>query len=238
MLSQPVIGAPGSTYSKVPLTRAFSFVQAVRCKRLATLRFDRLEIPHMASQHRCFRGGDRPAGALVGARCCRDGLRPCSPNDRLVQDRRVRTIGGMQPWVCEHNRRSPLRVAGRAGVVVATVLAAAVPASSALAVVRWFHSPTRNIQCEVSGGRPRGVYAYCVTFRTPKHVVLRANGRMATCFGIRCLSNGPENAFTLRYGRSTNVGPFRCTSRVTGMRCVVRRTGRGFLISRASLRRF
>lgn len=137
----------------------------------------------------------------------------------------------------EHNRRTPVSVATRAGVVLATVLAVAVPASSALAVVRWFHSPTRNIECEVSAGT-RGTYAFCQTARRPKSVTLRASGRMTTCIGIRCLGNGPEDAFTLRYGRSTNVGPFRCTSRVTGMRCVVRRTGRGFLISAASLRRF
>lgn len=138
----------------------------------------------------------------------------------------------------EHSRRTPVRRASRAGIVAATVIAVAIPASSALAVVRWFHSPTRNIQCEVASARSRGTYAYCQTFRKPKSVTLKATGRMTTCTGNRCLGNGPENAFTLRYGRSTTVGPFRCTSRVNGMRCDVRRTGRGFLISQAGLRRF
>jgi hypothetical protein len=98
----------------------------------------------------------------------------------------------------EHTRRTPVRLASRAGIVAATVIAVAVPASSALAGVRWFHSPTRNIQCEVSSGRPRGTYAYCQTFRRPRSVTLRATGRMTTCTGNRCLGNGPENAFTLR----------------------------------------
>jgi hypothetical protein len=55
--------------------------------------------------------------------------------------------------------------------------------------------------------------------------------------GLPCLGNEPENAFTLRYGRSIRVGPFRCTSRTDGIRCVVIRTGRGFLINRAGVTR-
>jgi hypothetical protein len=53
-----------------------------------------------------------------------------------------------------------------------------------------------------------------------------------------CLGNEPNDAFTLRYGRSVRLGPFRCTSLRVGMRCVFVRTGHGFLISRESLKRF
>jgi hypothetical protein len=110
--------------------------------------------------------------------------------------------------------------------------AVAVCASSAEAAVRWFHSPSGNISCEVSTGNTRGPYAYCAIGQKPKTVELRASGRMTICNGIGCLSNAPENAFTLAYGRSTSLGPFRCTSLVKGMRCVVTRSGHGFLISR------
>jgi hypothetical protein len=44
--------------------------------------------------------------------------------------------------------------------------------------------------------------------------------------------------FTLSYGRSVTVGPFRCSSLKTGMRCVVRKTDRGFLIARSGIKRF
>ena len=110
-------------------------------------------------------------------------------------------------------------------------------AVAAVATVSWFHSPSGNIQCEVAAADLRGTYAYCQTFVRPRSVRLSASGRMRVCTGTGCLGNGPENAFTLRYGRSVHVGPFRCTSLVSGMRCVVARTGRGFQISRETLTR-
>ena len=126
----------------------------------------------------------------------------------------------------------------RAALFTAVVVAAAVSATAARAAVRSFHSPTGNIECEVAATDVRGTYAYCQTFRSPKSIRLAASGRMKVCTGTRCLGNGPEDAFTLRYGRSVDLGPFRCTSRTTGMRCVVRRSGHGFLISRDRLVRF
>jgi hypothetical protein len=104
--------------------------------------------------------------------------------------------------------------------------------------VRWFHSPSGNIQCEVSAHDERGTYAYCQSFEPARSVMLRRGGGMKVCRGEACLGNGPENAFTLGYGRSVRVGPFRCTSLERGMRCKIVRTGRGFLISRQALKRF
>jgi hypothetical protein len=104
-------------------------------------------------------------------------------------------------------------------------------AHGALAGTMWFHSPSGNISCEVSPGGTRGRHAYCQTVHPPASALLRANSSVHTCHGQRCLGNGPENAFTLRYGRSVLVGPFHCTSsRDNGMRCVGRQTGRGFVI--------
>jgi len=100
------------------------------------------------------------------------------------------------------------------------------------ATVRWFHSPSGNIECEV-----RSTYAFCQTWKPARSVELRAGARLERCSGVRCLGNGPSNATTLGYGRSVVVGPFRCTSLTTGMRCLVRSTGHGFLLSRAGVAR-
>src|SRR5688500_6054265 len=42
----------------------------------------------------------------------------------------------------------------------------------------------------------------------------------------------------LAYGDAETLGRFRCLSRRVGMRCVNRRNGHGFLLSRERLRRF
>jgi uncharacterized protein DUF6636 len=111
-------------------------------------------------------------------------------------------------------------------------------ASSAGAAVRWFHSPSGNIECEVAGADARGTYAYCQTFTPMRSVKLSGDGTMRVCSGVRCLGNGPENATTLDYGGSIRVGPFRCVSRASGIRCVIVRSGHGFVISRQGLTGF
>jgi hypothetical protein len=124
--------------------------------------------------------------------------------------------------------------------VAATALAiclALSAADSSSAAVRWFHSPTGNIQCQVSAHDTRGTAAYCQTFKPGRSVTLSASGALKTCHGAGCLGNGPEDAFTLKYGRSVTVGPFRCTSLQSGMRCVVKASGRGFLLSRKGVKR-
>jgi len=63
------------------------------------------------------------------------------------------------------------------------------------------------------------------------------SGKVKTCRGVKCVGNGPEDASTLKYGKSITVGPFRCTSLERGMRCVVARTGRGFELSKQGVRR-
>jgi hypothetical protein len=103
--------------------------------------------------------------------------------------------------------------------------------------VRWFHSPSGNIQCQVSANDLRGTAAFCQTFEPSRTATLHRNGRTTLC-GARCVGNGPENAFTLRYGHSVVVGPFRCTSLKSGMKCVVRSSGHGFKISKQSIKRF
>jgi hypothetical protein len=42
----------------------------------------------------------------------------------------------------------------------------------------------------------------------------------------------------LRYGRTLRVGFYRCTSRATGLTCISRRSGHGFVLSNTRQRRF
>jgi hypothetical protein len=42
----------------------------------------------------------------------------------------------------------------------------------------------------------------------------------------------------LRYGQTLRVGFYRCTSRATGLTCISRRSGHGFVLSNTRQRRF
>jgi hypothetical protein len=122
-------------------------------------------------------------------------------------------------------------------VLTAPVLAATGRAGEQ--AVRWFHSPSGNIECEVAFADPRGAYAYCQTFSPLQTATLRRNGRTAVCSSRACpVGNGPEGSPALAYGRSIRVGLFRCSSSRSGIRCVVVTSGHGFTISREGIRTF
>jgi hypothetical protein len=61
------------------------------------------------------------------------------------------------------------------------------------------------------------------------------SGRVVACHGLKCVGNAPEGARTLHYGHSISAGPFRCTAHRSGVRCVVRKLGYGFKLSRRGL---
>ena len=121
-------------------------------------------------------------------------------------------------------------------IVLAVVAAASMIAGNAAAIpsaVRFFHSPTGNIQCEFASHDSRGTYAYCQTFEPRQTAILTANGRTSICVGPTCsVGDGPEDATVLPHGLSIRVGIFRCTSAVTGISCFVIASGRGFRIAR------
>jgi hypothetical protein len=106
---------------------------------------------------------------------------------------------------------------------------------------RVFRSPSGNIRCSLSD--VRGAHVNCWSVESPKRVQMDAGGRLTICRGrIPCLESGcgcvegfdfPK----LAYGRSIAFAPFRCTSLMSGVRCTVTSSGRGFLISRAALTR-
>jgi len=111
-------------------------------------------------------------------------------------------------------------------------------ASPALAEVKSFYSPSKNISCEVSSGGERGAYAFCQSLQKPRSVTLSEQGTLEVCDGTKCLGDGPEDAFELGYGKSVKVGNFECTSKKAGMRCSVSPSGHGFELSRDALHRF
>jgi hypothetical protein len=101
----------------------------------------------------------------------------------------------------------------------------------------FFFAPGVTTSCELDLAMPRvGTSAYCQTYPHAESVVLHANGKLTVCHGIKCIGNPPDGVPTLTYGAWLDNGPIRCTSLESGVRCVVRKTGKGFLISPASIR--
>ena len=102
--------------------------------------------------------------------------------------------------------------------------------------VSEFYAPSRNISCEIDDattGNPRAS-VLCETFTPAQSVTMVADGSLQTCTGAQCESNPGLGTPVLSYGDSTGVGPFTCTSTVTGMVCTAI-GGRGFSISRSGI---
>jgi hypothetical protein len=100
---------------------------------------------------------------------------------------------------------------------------------------RFFVSPSGNISCEIDLFSAANRTAYCQTVSPAASITLFPDGHVKKCVGVRCLGNAPEGVRALAYGASTALGPFRCTSLTTGVRCVVSRSRHGFLINRSGV---
>jgi hypothetical protein len=93
-------------------------------------------------------------------------------------------------------------------------------------------------QCAIYDGYAGLAEAFCTSFppREGKATV-HADGSVVLCRALKgtantCLvGNVGEGAPTLGYGRHVSVGRFRCTVFHSGVRCVVRATGKGFVFS-------
>lgn len=141
-------------------------------------------------------------------------------------------------------RRLPL-LTGLA-VVVGLLLPATAPAKD---VLRLFRTPSGNIGClyaKTAGSRPE--------LRCDLAQVAHPAPKPASCefdwghaFGVStrgrahrlCVSDSAMDpgAPVLRYGRTRRFGPFSCTSKTTGLRCVAP-SGHGFKLSRAQQKLF
>ena len=121
------------------------------------------------------------------------------------------------------------------------LLATAAPAQA----ITFFNSPSGNIGCVIgkTGARcdirerswhPPPKPSWChLDWGQGLSIAKRGRGRYV-CAGDTTL--GGHQA--LGYGRSIQRGRFRCASRTSGIRCVNRRNGHGFKLSRQQRRRF
>jgi hypothetical protein len=132
--------------------------------------------------------------------------------------------------------------------VVGVVLGAALlcgAASGSISGQRFFFTPGPNgASCEVDVGIRGLPNAASCLIGPPKlsaahaiSVTLFPSGTVRVCHGLRCIGNAPEHTPTLLYGRSVSLGPFRCTSLRSGVRCLVVKLERGFLLGRHGVRR-
>ncbi len=121
-------------------------------------------------------------------------------------------------------------------ILLLALVALACTASLAQAAghARFFLSPSHNISCEIDVGQV-GIpdQAYCQTMQPPASATLSVSGKARRCHGTGCIGNPPEHDPTLAYGRSVSLGPFRCTSRSSGVTCADR--GGRFTISRSGI---
>ncbi|HEY4348469.1 MAG TPA: hypothetical protein VGM80_12845 [Gaiellaceae bacterium] len=125
-------------------------------------------------------------------------------------------------------------------LLLAVVAAGAVTLGGAAAKgsQHFFFGPGTSTSCEMDVGMPKiGTDVYCQTYPHAESVTLSAKGTITLCHGIKCIGNPPDQVPTLVYGNWLAYGPFRCTSLRAGVKCVITRTGRGFLISPTSIKR-
>jgi hypothetical protein len=105
-----------------------------------------------------------------------------------------------------------------------------------------FYTPSGNIACEMidNGASQSGVG--CIMQSPPAIARLAASGHISICQhqGLRCTGNlGDDPSIPngkLRYGSSKRVGRFRCRSAFTGVTCALTATGKGFFISKLSVK--
>jgi uncharacterized protein DUF6636 len=119
---------------------------------------------------------------------------------------------------------------------VALALALLVVAAPALARERDFQTPSKRIRCAAFSSGGPGAFVRCdLSFLNDRAALLRARGRGRIVRVTDAVSS--TDAPVLRYGHSLRFGPFRCTSRTSGLTCRSR-AGHGFFVSRERRRTF
>ena len=137
--------------------------------------------------------------------------------------------------------RWPARISLALFLVVVSGLATAASASA----FAGFVSPTRNIGCVMDKGGVRCDIRNHSWKSPPKPkwcdvdygggVAVDKKGKAGiVCAGDTTLESGP----VLAYGHSISRGRFSCESQEAGMRCVNKRNGHGFFLSKQSYQLF
>jgi len=158
------------------------------------------------------------------------GLWGCGSGDTrtVTETRTVTTPGAASAKDSARGSRQP-SAGGRSGPTVR---------------LRTFQTPSRNIGCVLVGGArcdikkrewaPPAQPASCALDWGQGLQVGKTGAAGVVCAGDTALNTGP----ILRYGSSSRVGTFTCTSRVKGMTCRNRVTGHGFFLARDRYRLF
>lgn len=114
----------------------------------------------------------------------------------------------------------------------ACALAAGGAASTASALFTgYIQSPSQNILCALDLGK-----AWCTVGNLRKEVWISATGSVRVT-GRSNADIGDVTITTLAYGTSVRARNITCTSRMDGMLCVSRSTGRGALMNRSGVTR-
>lgn len=118
-------------------------------------------------------------------------------------------------------------------LLLAAGLLAAAPAQ---ARERDFQTPSGRIRCAAFSSGGPGAFVRCdLSFLNDRAALLRARGRGRIVKVTDAV--GSPAAPVLGYGHTLRFGPFRCTSRTTGLTCRSR-SGHGFFVSRQRRRTF
>jgi len=133
-------------------------------------------------------------------------------------------------------------------LLTAAAVAVAIASAASADSLTFFRTPSKNIYCarEKIG---RTDMLRC-DVRRLAHQAPKPKGckfGWGTSFGVKargrahalCVSDSvfDPHAKTLAYGKTRRFGPFRCTSKTSGLRCS-NRSGHGFFLNRTSYRFF
>ena len=115
-------------------------------------------------------------------------------------------------------------------LAVTTVALAGSATASTASILRPFESPSGNLKCE--GYRINGKYGlrcdvYKHSWKAPRQTKACDAGDYGSSLSMSgygrvvwpCVSDATERGPKLAYGRTWRFGPFRCTSRLTGLTC-------------------
>ena len=131
-----------------------------------------------------------------------------------------------------------VRVIRRPTIYILATAVAFVAALPAHAKTSAFRTPSKNIYCLYSSSGDSGAFIRCdVLSLNDVGFLLERRGR-GRRIRITDTVADPQGARVLRYGTSRRFGPFRCTSRTSGLTCRSRASGHGFALSRQHQRVF
>ena len=123
------------------------------------------------------------------------------------------------------------------GLLTAMLIVLAGP-TTATAKRTEFQMPSRNIVCVYSSSGQPGAFIRCDVLSLNDVGFTLERRKRAKRIRITDTAGDTTKARVLAYGTSRRFGPFRCTSRRTGLTCMSRTSGHGFTLSRRQQRVF